>query len=137
MESILYPLIGGVLIGLSSSTMLSGLGRITGISGIVGNTLTAPAKEHLWRYTFILGLIIGGFIIKLYIPSMFNYNLDLNPYATVIAGLLVGFGTRLGSGCTSGHGVCGIARLSKRSTIATITFILFGMITVAVKGAIL
>jgi hypothetical protein len=137
MEIALYPLIGGALIGLSSTILLATLGRITGISGIIGSSLSRPNKEHIWRYTFLGGLLLGGFIIKLYNPSLFQYNLNFSTLEVVLAGLLVGFGTRLGSGCTSGHGVCGIARLAKRSLIATITFILVGMITVAIKGALL
>ncbi|MFT6069332.1 MAG: putative membrane protein YedE/YeeE [Bacteriovoracaceae bacterium] len=134
LEQIIYPLLGGILIGVSSSTMLGGLGRITGISGIMGGSLTIPKKEELWRFAFLGGLILGGFIFMKIKPEFFNYSFEFSALQYVSAGLLVGYGTRLGSGCTSGHGVCGMARLAKRSIIATITFILFGMITVAVKG---
>jgi uncharacterized membrane protein YedE/YeeE len=137
METILYPLLGGVLIGLSSTIMLAALGRITGISGIISQTLSKPNKEHFWRYAFLGGLLLGGLSLKLYNPSLFHYNLNFNVLEVVLAGLLVGFGTRLGRGCTSGHGVCGMARLAKRSFIATITFILVGMITVFIKGVLL
>ena len=136
METIIYPLIGGLLIGLSSTSMLGGLGRITGISGILGSVLTKPSVEHLWRYGFLGGLIGGGVILYAYDSSLFSYSLDFPLEQVIAAGLLVGYGTRLGSGCTSGHGVCGISRIAKRSITATITFIVFGIITVAIKGAL-
>lgn len=136
LEQIIYPLIGGVLIGVSSSTMLGGLGRITGISGIVGSSLSIPKKEEFWRLAFLAGLVLGGFLFARLKPEFFTYQFELSRLHYISAGLLVGYGTRLGSGCTSGHGVCGMARLAKRSITATITFILFGMITVAVKGMI-
>lgn len=136
LETILYPLIGGILIGISSSTMLGGLGRITGISGIMGATLSRPRKEDLWRFAFMGGLVLGGSILMLIKPELFNYKFEFKALHYVIAGLLVGYGTRLGSGCTSGHGVCGMARMAKRSFIATITFIAFGIITVAIKGVL-
>lgn len=135
-EKILYPLLGGILIGISSSTMLGGLGRITGISGIMGGSLTLPKKDELWRFAFLGGLILGGLIILGIKPEAFNYQFEYSALHYVSAGLIVGYGTRLGSGCTSGHGVCGMARMAKRSIFATITFILFGIITVAIKGAL-
>jgi len=137
MNSIIYPLLGGVLIGLSSSAMLGGLGRITGISGIIGASLKTPSKEGLWRYTFLLGLVLGGFILKIMKPELFNYKFDFRALDYIFAGLFVGFGTRLGSGCTSGHGICGISRMAKRSMLATVTFIVFGMISVLIKKALL
>jgi uncharacterized membrane protein YedE/YeeE len=136
LETILYPLIGGALIGLSSTTMLGGIGRITGISGIMGGTLSKPQKEELWRYTFLVGLVLGGAIMLFVSPESFNYKFEFKALHYVIAGILVGYGTRLGSGCTSGHGVCGMARMAKRSFVATITFMLFGIITVAIKGVL-
>ena len=134
MEAIVYPLVGGILIGLSSTTMLGGLGRITGISGIVASSVKSFKKEDIWRIFFLVGLVFGGFILYRIKPQFFTYSLDAPVLKVVAAGLLVGYGTRLGSGCTSGHGVCGLARLAKRSLVATITFIAFGMITVAVRG---
>ncbi len=136
METIIYPLIGGILIGLSSSTMLGGIGRITGISGILGSSLAKISRENLWRYTFLIGLLLGGLLMKIFAPQFFDYTLEGSSPVVIIAGVLVGFGTRLGGGCTSGHGVCGMARMAKRSFLATITFILFGMITVFFKGAL-
>ena len=136
MEHIIYPLIGGLIIGISSTTMLGGLGRITGITGILSGILEKPDKNIFWKYAFLLGLILGGIFMLKTQPQFFEYQLTASPFKAILAGLLVGYGTRLGSGCTSGHGVCGLARTSKRSFVATITFILFGIITVAIKGAL-
>lgn len=132
MTQIFLPLIGGVLIGLSSTLMLVGVGKIAGISGILGNSLTKPSAMFGWRYAFLAGLIVGGAALLVSSPELFSYDFNFSSLRTVAAGLLVGVGTRLGSGCTSGHGVCGIARLSRRSIVATGLFMLFGMITVAV-----
>lgn len=130
------PLFGGVLIGISSSTMLGGIGRITGISGIIGGVLRSPEKEDAWRFAFLIGLIGGGFLLKSFYPSLFNYALhaDEGFFGLVLSGLLVGYGTRTGGGCTSGHGVCGLARTAKRSFVAVLTFILFGMLTATLRG---
>jgi uncharacterized membrane protein YedE/YeeE len=136
MENILNPLIGGILIGLSSSSMLGGLGRITGISGIVAVSMEKPKAEHFWRYAFLAGLILGALAMSIIQPDLFNYNMDFPMWKTILAGVLVGYGTRLGGGCTSGHGVCGMARMAKRSFVATITFIGFGIITVFIRGLI-
>lgn len=136
METILFPLIGGILIGLSSSTMLGGLGRIAGISGIVGGALAKPKREDLWRFAFVGGLIAGGILLRILRPDLFNYKFEFTALHYIVAGILVGYGTRLGSGCTSGHGVCGMGRLAKRSFVATMTFIMFGMLTVFLKGAL-
>lgn len=127
----LYALMGGVLIGLAVSLMLLLNGRVTGISGIISGLLTPAKGDIAWRIYFVLGLIGGGLIYNfvkgethsLTLITEFNWSIP-------VAGLLVGFGTVLGSGCTSGHGVCGISRMSVRSLIATITFILAGVITV-------
>jgi uncharacterized protein len=136
MDTILTPLVGGLLIGLSSSIALGGLGRLTGISGIVASTLEKPRFENYWKYTFILGMIIGSLFMYHLYPNYFSYEFDYDYSKIILAGLLVGFGTRLGSGCTSGHGVCGLPRLSLRSLIATITFMLLGVITVALEGVL-
>ncbi len=135
MDSFLSPLIGGLLIGVSSTLMLWGLGRVAGISGIYSSILSLD-RENLWKYSFILGLIIGGFFLYQFFPEkLFDYQITGSTSRVITAGLLVGFGTRLGNGCTSGHGVCGIPRLAKRSIIATITFILVGMLVVTIEGA--
>ena len=136
MENIIYPLIGGVLIGLSSTSMLGGLGRITGISGIVAGSMSKPKSQDFWRYAFLIGLLLGGILMKLLRPDLFNYKMEYPTWQPIVAGVLVGYGTRLGGGCTSGHGVCGMARLAKRSFVATITFIGFGILTVFLKGLI-
>lgn len=136
MSEYLNPLAGGILIGLASTIMLAALGRITGISGIFSSLLSYPKIENTWKYYFILGLILGGFIMKALFPDFFNFKMPVNIYLLIGAGLLVGYGTRLGSGCTSGHGVCGMPRLSKRSIIATMTFMGAGVITVAIMGVL-
>lgn len=137
MESVVYPLVGGIIVGVSSSFMLWGLGRITGISGIIAGSMGKFKAENMWRYLFLIGLVLGGVILKLLDPSLFSYSLKFSITEIVVAGLLVGYGTRLGSGCTSGHGVCGIPRLSKRSIAATAIFMSFGILTVALKGVFL
>lgn len=110
------------MIGLSSVLMLLGMGRIAGISGIYSGLLT-PAKGDLgWRIMFVGGLILGGATWPLLTGSPFPVDLQVSWPIMLFAGFLVGFGTRLGSGCTSGHGVCGIGRLAPRSMIATLTF---------------
>lgn len=129
-------LIGGVIIGLSAIMMLAGNGKITGISGILGSTLSAPKSEHNWRYAFLIGLILGGFLFKFLMPDFFNYQFSGNTLQVISAGLLVGFGTRLGSGCTSGHGVCGLPRFSPRSLAATLIFMGSGIVTVLLMKGI-
>ena len=122
-------LLGGILIGVSASIMILLNGRIAGISGIVGSISSAHRADIPWRVTFIIGLVVSPFVYLLFgnIPAI---NLQASHMQIVAAGLLVGLGSRLGSGCTSGHGVCGIARLSIRSMVATIVFIAAGMLTV-------
>ena len=132
MEVFIPPLLGGVLIGLSATIMLFYLGKIAGISGILGSLISRPSKDDIWKISFLGGLLLGGGFLKAFYPELFNYNLNFEPIKVVMAGLLVGFGTRLGSGCTSGHGVCGLPRLSKRSLVATLTFILAGVVTVLI-----
>lgn len=134
MENFLPPLIGGVIIGLAATMMLYFNGKITGISGIVKNVLAPFHMESSWRYTFLLGLVVGGLLMQLISPQFFSYSFKFSYVEAVVAGLFVGFGTLLGSGCTSGHGVCGIPRLSPRSIIATLTFIGAGVVTVFVRS---
>jgi uncharacterized protein len=124
-------LIGGAIIGVAVSLMLVFNGRVTGISGIVSGVLSPRKNDISWRILFLLGLLSGGVILRFIQPEAFqsaSKNMGLIDYA--VAGLLVGFGTLLGNGCTSGHGVCGISRLSVRSIIATIVFITFGVLSV-------
>lgn len=124
-------LIGGMLIGLSAAMLLLFTGRIAGISGIAGGLLTRPPRaEVVWRLLFVAGLLVGGVAVFLLAPRQFEFTLDRSILALVAAGVLVGFGTRLGNGCTSGHGVCGISRMSPRSIAATVTFMATGAATV-------
>ena len=128
--------IGGIIIGVATSLFLLLNGRITGISGIVKQSLSLQFKENAWRILFILGLVIGGYLVTFLLletnvvnqQSAETYNLSFGK--TVIAGLLVGVGTALGSGCTSGHGICGLSRKSKRSITATLSFMAAGFIVV-------
>ena len=124
--------VGGIIIGIAVSLMLLLNGRVTGISGIINGTLTPIKGDIQWRLLFIIGLICGGLVLKIINPDFFSNELSTSSVKTVIAGLLVGFGTVMGSGCTSGHGVCGISRMSVRSMLATITFILAGVVAVYV-----
>lgn len=125
-------LIGGVLIGGSVSLMLLWNGRVTGISGIINGTLTPVKGDTLWRALFIVGLLLGGLVVHQLNPQAFANTLESAPWTTVVAGLLVGFGTIMGSGCTSGHGVCGISRMSPRSLAATVVFMTAGILAVFV-----
>lgn len=128
-------LAGGLLVGLSAALLIALLGRVAGISGIIGALLQVPTwssvKQWSWRLAFILGMVAAPLVWQLFapLPAM---EMPSNPIIIIVAGLLVGFGTRMGSGCTSGHGVCGISRLSLRSLAATLTFIATGAITVFV-----
>jgi uncharacterized membrane protein YedE/YeeE len=130
-------LIGGMLIGVSASALLLFDGKIAGISGIVAGLLSPAKTDTLWRIVFVAGLLTGGFLLRLFSPQTFTIAITRSWGALVVAGLLVGFGTRLGNGCTSGHGVCGLSRFSQRSLIATITFIATGAVTVYIINHIL
>ena len=125
-------LIGGSIIGLAVSLMLVFNGRVTGISGILSGVLTPQKSDTHWRVAFLLGLLAGGIILKVLRPEVFVLDSNVSYLDYSIAGLLVGFGTLLGNGCTSGHGVCGISRLSLRSILSTITFIGFGILSVLI-----
>jgi uncharacterized membrane protein YedE/YeeE len=128
MDTVLLPLIGGVLIGLAAGAFMLLTGRIAGISGLFAGAIQ-PGEAGLSR-SFVAGLIGGGALLLLLSPGLFPAELE-TPLAWVIAaGFLVGFGTRLGSGCTSGHGVCGLGRLSPRSLAATMTFMGTGVLSV-------
>lgn len=121
---------GGVILGLAAVLFLVASGRILGISGIAFG-LTTPRKGDVgWRLVFVLGLLAGGFVAASTLgDDRVAFTITTPLWALAVAGFLVGAGTSLGSGCTSGHGICGMARLSPRSLVATITFIAFGMIT--------
>jgi uncharacterized membrane protein YedE/YeeE len=125
-------LLGGILIGVSSTAMLALLGRVAGISGIVGGLLGGERGDSAWRAAFVAGLMIEGIVLTGAQPEKFAMTLERSTPSLLLAGLLVGFGTRLGSGCTSGHGICGLARASKRSIAATATFMATGALTAAI-----
>jgi len=131
--------IGGLLIGLSATILLLLQGKIAGVSGIIGGLLPPKSNDSAWRLLFVIGLIIGSGIYPLLGGDISGTN--INPYALgegplvtllILGGLLVGFGTQIGSGCTSGHGVCGLGRLSTRSLAATLTFMVIAAATVFV-----
>ncbi|WP_224242807.1 YeeE/YedE family protein [Hyalangium gracile] len=132
-NSILLPLLGGALIGLSASLLLWANGRVAGISGIVGSVLAPIRGDVAWRLVFFGGLLTGGLLLVWLRPGAFGAPASLGSSGIALlaaAGLLVGFGSRLGNGCTSGHGICGISRGSVRSIVATLTFMATGALTV-------
>ncbi|MCL4140049.1 UNVERIFIED_CONTAM: hypothetical protein GTU68_014497 [Idotea baltica] len=134
MENYLWPIIGGVLIGLSAILLMLSIGKIAGISGIMWGAFekTTSKGDRSWRFFFLLGIVLGAFLLHSItgkpIPIVTN-----TPIQAILAGLLVGVGVKLGNGCTSGHGVCGISRLSTRSIVATITFMFTAILTVALS----
>ncbi len=125
----LQSLFGGLLIGFSTLLMIRLLGKIAGISGIVGQLWSAPKGDRAWRAAFVLGLVLSPLLYALLAPLPQTQIMASTPWL-IVSGLLVGFGTRLGSGCTSGHGVCGLSRLSLRSLVATLTFMAVAMLVV-------
>jgi uncharacterized membrane protein YedE/YeeE len=126
-------LFGGGLIGLASALLMLLNGRIAGVSGILGGALAMSAADKIWRLAFIAGLIAAPIFIGLFGHSLPEPQMPASWLLIVIAGALVGFGARYGGGCTSGHGVCGIARLSARSIAATAIFMLSAIAVVAIK----
>ncbi|WP_371420821.1 YeeE/YedE family protein [Tardiphaga sp.] len=129
-------LVGGLMIGVASAIMLLGLGRIAGVSGLAARAagIASDGAPRVLAIAFIVGLPIGAALITLILGPV-EARFEQGFTTLILAGLLVGFGTRMGSGCTSGHGVCGMSRLSIRSLIATIVFILAGIVTVALMNA--
>jgi uncharacterized membrane protein YedE/YeeE len=132
-SSWLHALLGGALIGLASATLLLTHGRIAGISGVTGSLLQPTTRDRGWRYAFLGGLVMSGLIANVVAPSAIGASVRSLPIV-IVAGAIVGFGTRLGSGCTSGHGICGLSRLSARSMVAVVTFIATGAITALIAG---
>ena len=130
MPSFLIAFLGGLLLGVSAVGYLYVNGRIAGISGLIGQVLNPKTIFKTPAIWFLIGLLLTSFLYGIFTQP--EIELNASPVMLIIAGLLVGFGTRLGSGCTSGHGICGISRLSKRSIIATIVFMFTGMVTVFV-----
>ena len=129
--------LGGALIGLSATILLLCNGRIAGISGVLGFHRAENPAEDRWRLSFLSGLLLGGGLMLAILPESFGVPDGRSLGALVAAGLLVGFGTRLGNGCTSGHGVCGLSRTSQRSFVATLTFMGVGFGTTFVVNHLL
>lgn len=122
-------LIGGMLIGFAAVMLFIRLGRIAGVSGLVANALMQEGEERAWRLAFLVGIVLGALAMARSLGGfapVFSGSWPL----LVVAGLLVGYGTRMGSGCTSGHGICGLARFSKRSLVATLLFMASAAVTV-------
>lgn len=128
MYDFLFAFLGGTLLGLSVVGYLYVNGRIAGVSGLIAQVLNLQTIFKTPALWFLLGLFVVPFFYG--IVQTPNIELNASPLMMIVAGLLVGFGTRMGSGCTSGHGICGISRLSKRSMIATVTFMFAGFVTV-------
>ena len=127
---VLSSLAGGAMIGASASLLLLFNGRVAGISGVLSGALERTPEAH-WRRLFVAGLVAGGLVLRFALPSALP-SPDTSLLRAIAAGLLVGFGARLGGGCTSGHGVCGIARLSVPSVVSTLTFMATGMLATGV-----
>jgi len=137
MDGILVPLAGGVTIGVASALLLLTTGKMAGISGIfAGTILPGTGSERAWRAAFVAGLVGAGLLIAAWMPEALGKP-SASPGLVVAAGLLVGFGSRLGCGCTSGHGICGIGRISPRSLAATATFMATAVLTVFVVRHVL
>lgn len=132
-NSIFNAIVGGAVIGLAASFMLIFNGRVTGIAGIYNGLLKFVRNDIAWRLAFTLGLVVGGAVMYFSHNEYFLIEMDSRSNGMIVlAGLLVGFGTVMGAGCTSGHGVCGIARLSPRSLVATATFMFFGFLSATI-----
>jgi uncharacterized protein len=141
METLFTPysgLLGGVLIGLAAVVLMGGMGRIMGASGVFNHLLTAKIDENfIWRAIFILGLLVGTAVTKPFAANAQNIVFQKSPELLIFGGLAVGIGTVLGNGCTSGHGICGLARFSLRSLVATIIFMAVAIATVYVTRHVL
>jgi uncharacterized protein len=130
--------VGGVMIGTAAAVLFALNGRIAGVSGVLGTlVLDRPTGESPWRALFLAGLVLGALLMSLLRPDLAAASLQTGWVGMIVGGLVVGFGTRMGSGCTSGHGVCGMARLSRRSILATLTFMGAGFVTVFVMRHLL
>lgn len=132
-SSWIYALLGGAMIGTASALLLLTHGRIAGISGIVGGLLSPVTTDRMWRYAFTSGLLAVGVIAGMVVPAATGGD---SPVVAVVGGLLVGYGARRGSGCTSGHGVCGLSRLSHRSLVAVATFMTTGALVATLRGVL-
>ena len=132
----IHGLVGGALISLSLAIMLVFTGRIAGLSGVLAGCVREPLGDGAWRAYFLVGMLAVGAAFELAAPSTFDASARVPLPAVAIAGVLVGLGTRIGNGCTSGHGLCGTSRLSKRSIVATATFFAVGVATATITGAL-
>lgn len=126
-------LFGGVLLGISASLLLLMNGKIAGISGILTGLLTPKSKDYSWRLLFFVGMILGGILAHSYLGGHFSTQFSASAGVIALAGFLVGVGTKLANGCTSGHGICGIGRLSIRSIVATCIFMFVAGLTVFIR----
>ena len=128
----LPALLGGILLGTAAGSLFLHSGRILGVTGILEGLLTPRSADSPWRFTFLLGMFTAPLVAKFILPASLIHSprIDANWAMVMAAGLLVGFGTRWGTGCTSGHGICGLSRLSMRSLVATVSFMSTGFITV-------
>lgn len=135
LDSFFWPIVGGALIGLSSTLLLLMIGRIAGISGILWNAIKEDSSDRSWRWVFIIGLIAGTWAFHFISGEPYPLVND-NMLLAGIAGLIAGVGVKIGNGCTSGHGVCGIGRLSTRSIFSTVVFMLTAIITVYVVNLV-
>ena len=130
-------LVGGALIAASLAIMLIGTGRIAGLSGIFAGFVRGKKGDWTWRFWFLVGMFAVGIVFRVARPETYDYGARVPLWAVALSGALVGFGTRWSNGCTSGHGLCGMSRLSKRSIIATMTFFAVGVATATITGALL
>ncbi len=137
LSNLAWGAVGGALIGLSASILLLTHGKVAGVSGMLGGLLDAKTTDRSYRAWFLAGLLLMGLVLRFVRPSYLAPQATSSLGLTAAAGLIVGFGTSLGNGCTSGHGVCGISRLSIRSILATVTFILTGVVTVFLANHVL
>ncbi|NRF12791.1 YeeE/YedE family protein [Vibrio coralliilyticus] len=126
-------LIGGAFLGLSATILLMISGKVAGISGIVNGVLSPKRNDLFWRLLFLSGMVLGGALSVMVLGIEIPSTESISTFVLVIAGLLVGFGTRLGNGCTSGHGICGVGRLSFRSIVATAIFMVVAALTVYIR----
>ena len=133
-QSILWAILGGGIIGLAASWLLLSNGRIAGVSGIIGGLIGAWDKQSTWRLSFLSGLLVGGFMLMTIAPHTIVAPQGRTIFMLAGAGMLVGYGTRESGGCTSGHGVCGLTRFSPRSFVATLTFMTTGFVTATLIG---
>ena len=137
MTEFIWPITGGILIGLSAVFLMLSIGKIAGIAGITWGAVSSSTdiSDRSWRWFFIGGLVVGAFLLHVVsgkpIPEVTN-----TPVQAILAGLIVGIGVKLGNGCTSGHGVCGMSRLSARSIVATTVFMAVAIATVAISSGV-